>query len=134
MLQRSMRQDAERRVQSSPIVGLARRLELLHQESEEMDDLDPGSEVAALEEEVARNPATDLTDAAVQVMLAAAHIERLREGLVADTEAALHRMERLLRSALSAVLRETGINLAALGGERYTPSYTDPIHRAARYH
>ncbi len=134
MLQRSMRQDAERRVHSSPILGLARRLELLHRESEGMDDLDPVSEVAALEEEIARNPATDLTDAAVQVMLASAHIERLREGLVADTEEALHRMERLLRSALSAVVRETGMDLAEFGGERYTPSYTDPFRRAARYH
>ena len=71
-----------------------------------------------------------LAEAAVQVMLASAYIERVREDLVEDTEVILQKMERLVRSALAAVVRETGVNLAEYGGDRYAPSYTDPFRKS----
>lgn len=121
-------------VHSPPIVSLARRLEGIYQESEDRDVASFGSEILALEREIADNPATSLPEAAIQVMLAAAYVERVREDLVDDTEEALNKMERLIRSALSAVVREAGVNLDEYGGRRYAPEYTDPFCRAAKPH
>jgi hypothetical protein len=33
---------------------------------------------------------------------------------------------------LSAVVRETGVDLTEFGGERYTPVYTDPFRKIVR--
>ena len=121
-------------VHSPPIVSLARRLEGIYRESEDRDVVNFGSEILALESEITENPATSLAEAAIQVMLAAAYVERVREDLVDDTEEALNKMERLIRSALSAVVREAGVDLDEYGGRRYTPEYTDPFCRSAKTH
>ncbi|MDH3595913.1 MAG: hypothetical protein OEU09_23590 [Rhodospirillales bacterium] len=114
-----------------PILSLARRLESLYQQAESFDFLSWGSEISALEDEISASPATSLAEAAVQVMLASAYIERVREDLVEDTDQVLEKMERLVRSALSAVVRESGVNLAEFAGERYAPEYTDPFRRSS---
>ena len=54
-------------------------------------------------------------------MLASAYIERLREDLVDDSEATLAELQDLMRSVLSAFLRETGLDLGEFGGDRYLP-------------
>ena len=66
-------------------------------------------------------------------MLASAYLERVREELVDDTEQILVQMERLIRSALSALVRESGVNLAEFAGERYAPEYTDPFRRSTTW-
>ena len=121
-------------VHKPPIESLARRLECIFQESEDRDMSSFGAEILALEREIAENPATSLAEAAIQVMLAAAYVERVREDLVDDTEEALNKMERLIRSALSAVVREAGVDLDQYGGRRYAPSYTDPFCRCSKLH
>ena len=108
-----------------PILSMARRLEALHGESGTLDVFDFGTEIAALEAEIMANPATSLNEAAVQVMLASAYVERLREDLVDDTEAALRDLQRLMRSVLSAFIRETGLDLAEFGANRYLPGNSE---------
>jgi len=66
-------------------------------------------------------------------MLASAFIERIREDLVGDQDELLRKMERLVRSALSAVVRETGVNLSEFGGDRYTPLSTDPFRQTSHF-
>ena len=116
-----------------PILSLARRLERLYQKEQALDAYCLQTEISALEDEISANPATSLQEAAVQVMLAAAFIERIREDLVGDPDEVLSKMERLMRSALSAVVRETGVNLAEFGGDRYAPIYTDPFGQTSRF-
>ncbi len=116
-----------------PILSLARRLERLYQKEQALDAYFLQNEISALEDEITANPATSLQEAAVQVMLAAAFIERIREDLVGDPDELLRKMERLVRSALSAVVRETGVNLAEFGGDRYAPIYTDPFGQISRF-
>ena len=53
--------------------------------------------------------------------------------LVDDTDQILLKMERLIRSALSAMVRETGVDLAEFAGDRYAPDYTDPFRRSATW-
>ena len=113
-----------------PILALARRLEALHRESGTIDFFDFGTEIAALESEIMASPATSLSEAAVQVMLASAYMERLREDLIDDTEAMLRDLERLMRSVLSAFVRETGLDLAEFGANRYLPGGPDSQEEA----
>jgi hypothetical protein len=131
MLRNANRLDATKIIYNQPILALARRLESLYQEAESFDCLGWESEISALEDEIGANPATSLAEAAVQVMLVAAYIERVREDLVEDADQVLDRMERLVRSVLSAVVRESGVNLAEFAGERYAPEYTDPFRRSS---
>lgn len=133
MLQETKSSCATEQTHNAPILALAKRLEVLYQQAEQFDFSSWGSEISALEDEIAANPATSLPEAAVQVMLVSAYIERVREDLVDDTDLILQNMERLVRSALSALVRETGVNLAEYGGERYAPSYTDPFHQSPVY-
>lgn len=132
MLQDSNRLEAIEITHNPPILSLARRLESLYQQAESFDFLTWGSEISALEDEISASPATSLAEAAVQIMLASAYIERVREDVVEDTDEVLEKMERLVRSALSAVVREAGVNLAELAGERYAPEYTDPFRRSSQ--
>jgi hypothetical protein len=131
MLHNADRLETTEITHNPPILSLARRLESLYQKAESFDFLSWGSEISALEDEISASPATSLAEAAVQVMLASAYIERVREDLVEDTDQVLEKMERLVRSALSAVVRESGVNLAEVAGERYTPEYTDPFRRSS---
>ena len=131
----TMRASENRPIQfpNPPILSLASRLERLYQKEQALDVNSLQTEIAALEDEIAANPATSLQEAAVQVMLAAAFIERIREDLVGDPDELLMKMGRLVRSALSAVVRETGVNLAEFGGDRYAPVYTDPFRQSSRF-
>jgi len=127
-MQRAITNHQAMNLASDPtILRLARRLEMLHQESGTSGFFEIGAEISELESEIMANQATSLSDAAVQVMLASAYIERLREDLVDDTEATLVSLERLMRSVLSAFLRETGLDLAELGGNRYLPGNPDAL-------
>lgn len=133
MLNSEKRLDPNKPTHNPPILSLARRLETLYQQAESFDFLSWGSEISALEDEISANPATSLPEAAVQVMLASAYLERVREELVDDTDQVLLKMERLIRSALTAVVRETGVDLAEFAGDRYAPEYTDPFRRSATW-
>jgi hypothetical protein len=133
MLNSEKRLEAIEQTHNPPILSLARRLEALYQQADSCDFLSWGSEISALEDEISASPATCLPEAAVQIMLASAYLERVREELVDDTEQILHQMERLIRSALSALVRESGVNLAEFAGERYAPEYTDPFRRSTTW-
>ncbi|MDJ0609043.1 MAG: hypothetical protein QNJ67_08690 [Kiloniellales bacterium] len=113
---------------------MARRLEGIYRELEGRDVATLGPEILALEQEIADSPATGLQEAAIQVMLAAAYVERLREDLVDDTEDALDKMQRLMCSALSAIVRESGVDLDDVGGQRYAPEYQDSLWRFPKPH
>lgn len=125
-------QTAGEQGQVHPILNLARRLEQAYQQDETTGTLIDRGEILELEDEITKNPALSLPEAAIQVMLAAALIERAREDLIADTDDMLNKMERLVRSALSAVVRESGVDLSEYAGERYAPSHTDPFRRQSR--
>ena len=113
-----------------PILSVARRLEQLYQETDNADSRLWAGLASALEREIAANPASNLSEAAVQMMLASAYIEHLREDLVEDVDAKLDEMSRLLRSALNALVRDAGVDLSEYAGERYAPRHTDPFrHR-----
>ena len=127
-------QRARSLVHSPPIVSLARRLEGIYRELEGRDVATLGPEILALEQEIADSPATGLQEAAIQVMLAAAYVERVREDLVDDTEDALDKMQRLMCSALSAIVREAGVDLDDVGGQRYAPEYQDTLCRFPKPH
>ena len=133
MLNSEKRLDPAQPTHNPPILSFARRLETLYQQADSFDFLSWGSEISALEDEISANPATSLPEAAVQIMLASAYLERVREELVDDTDQILLKMERLIRSALSAMVRETGVDLAEFAGDRYAPDYTDPFHRSATW-
>jgi hypothetical protein len=85
MQQETRTQDSILQTHTPPILNVARRLELLHRETTLADQLDWCTEIAELEDEITSSPATSLSEAAVQVMLASAYIERVREDLVEDT-------------------------------------------------
>jgi hypothetical protein len=125
MQQETRTQDSILQTHTPPILNVARRLELLHQETTLADQLDWCTEITELEDEITSSPATSLSEAAVQVMLASAYIERVREDLVEDTDAVLAKLEQLIRSALAAFLRETGIDLTEFGGKRYLPGQAE---------
>ena len=113
-----------------PILSVARRLEQLYQEMDNADHRLWSGLVSALEQEIAATPASSLREAAIQMMLASAYIEHLREDLVDDVDGLLDRMSCLLRSALNALVRDAGVDLSEYAGERYAPSHTDPFqHR-----
>jgi hypothetical protein len=131
MLRNGNRLEAAEIDYNPPILSLARRLESLYQQTESLDLVSWDSEISALEDEISASPATSLAEAAVQIMLVSAYIERVREDLVADTDQILEKMDRLVRSVLSAVVRETGVDLTEFGGERYAPEYTDPFRRSS---
>ncbi len=108
-----------------PILNVARRLEVLYQQIALIDQRDWCAEISDLEDEITASPATSLSEAAVQMMLASAYIERAREDLVDDMDAMLAKLGRLMHSALAAFMRETGIDLSEYGGERYLPRKAD---------
>lgn len=116
----------------SRLLRNARRLEELYREMNKVDDLDLYSEAVDIENSIAETPAGSVEEAAVQLMLVAGFLECLRTDEGIDPENLLENMERLTRSALSAVLRDTGIDLAEYGGERYVPKRTDPFLEARR--
>ncbi len=124
--------DLAKQTHSPLILNLARRLEMLYREEESQGTFLLGAEIEALENEITEIPASTLQEAAVQIMLVSAFIERAREDLAEDPDDLLRQMEQLVRSALSAVVRETGVNLSEFGGDRYAPVYTDPFHQRAR--
>ncbi len=124
--------DLTTQTHSPLILNLARRLELLYREEQSQGTFSLGAEIEALESEIAENPASTLQEAAVQIMLVSAFIERAREDLAEDPDGLLRQMDQLARSALSAVVRETGVNLSEFGGDRYAPVYTDPFRQRAR--
>ena len=108
-----------------PILNVARRLEVLYQQTALIDQRKWCAEISDLEDEITASPATSLSEAAVQMMLASAYVERAREDLVDDMDAMLAKLDRLMQSALAAFVRETGIDLSEYGGDRYLPRKSD---------
>ena len=113
--------------EDSAIETLARRLESMQESPDtvalEVDE----TEVQALEDAIAESPASNATESAIQLMLAAAYLERAREGLANPDEALLSRLYLLIRSALSGLVEGAEVDLSDFGLERYAPSHTDPF-------
>ncbi len=86
--------------------------------------------IAALEACIAALEAQDLSEAAVQLMLAGALVERRREGLIEDDARLLAQLEALTRSALSALCRISGFDLKPYGGDPYLPAARPILGRA----
>ncbi len=128
---RSREPDAE--PSESTLLRQARRLEALYRESNRGDHcIDLYNEILVVEDHIAMTPASDLSEAAVQLMLVSAFAECLRTSDGDDPVGLLDKMERLARSALSIVVLHAGIDLADYGGERYTPERTNPFRKACR--
>ncbi|MDH3239665.1 MAG: hypothetical protein OEO83_03275 [Alphaproteobacteria bacterium] len=88
----------------------------------QVTDLDPETRdalehLAVLEDNISRTLALNLTDAAVQVMLAISLVERIEERLVHDEGDTLRRIQSLLFSVLNAIAEESGADLPTCGAE-----------------
>ncbi len=119
------RQEAPRRG-STTIREKAAELDRLYREWDELNALeafDVDQRISAIEEEITGLPAVCLADAAVQLMIATAHLEYLRSEAEGWEEAPLDNSRGLLRSALNAIAAVGGLDLRALGAEHYLPDF-----------
>lgn len=87
----------------------------------------------AAEKLVASEPARNLAEAAVQIMLAVSRAQVLGTRGLSDEERAdaAAELERLLQSALPVVADAAGIDLADYGRAYYADRRTDPFYRGA---
>ena len=88
-----------------------------------LEAMDVDDRISTIEKEIAALPAVCLADAAVQLMIANAHLEYLRSEAEDWEEAPLDAARGLLRSALNAVAAVGGLDLTALGAENYLPDF-----------
>lgn len=112
---------AERRGPETTIPELAGELKALYRQWDRLttfESFDVDARISGIEQEIAARPARGLTDAAVQLMIAAAYLESI-EGLQGCEQATLDKAMRLIRSALGAVAAEEGLALADIGGAYY---------------
>ena len=80
--------------------------------------------IAHAENELSAIRAANVDEAAVQVMLLSGLIDDLRATHPDDV---LTRMNRLARSVLAVLVRESGVDLTDFGGAHYVPDHTDPF-------
>lgn len=118
----------------STMFRYARRLEELHNEMNKDDHIDLYSEAEQIESSMSEIAATGIDEAAVQLMLVAGYLECIRENQEGEFVALIKSMERLTRSALSAVVKKANIDLTEFGGERYVPERTNPFPKALSLH
>lgn len=103
------------------IPELARELNALYRQWDRLttfESFDVDARISGIEQEIADRPARGLTDAAVQLMIAAAYLESI-EGVQGCEQVCLDKALRLIRSALGAVAAEEGLALEDVGGAYY---------------
>ncbi|MDJ0946253.1 MAG: hypothetical protein QNJ30_22615 [Kiloniellales bacterium] len=104
----------------------AEELNRLYRQWDELnafEALDVDERIGAIESEVTALPAVCLADAAVQLMIATAHLEYLRSEAEDLEPALLDEARVLLRSSLNAIAVVGGLELRALGAEHYLPDF-----------
>lgn len=119
------RQEAPRRG-STTIRDRAAELDRLYRKWDELNALeafDVDQRISAIEKEITGLPAVCLADAAVQLMIATAHLEYLRSEAEGWEETPLDNAGGLLRSALNAITAVGGLDLRALGAEHYLSDF-----------
>ena len=103
------------------IPELAQELNALYRQWDRLttfESFDVDARISGIEQEIAARPARGLTDAAVQLMIAAAYLESI-EGVQGCEQVCLDKAMRLIRSALGAVAAEEGLALEDVGGAYY---------------
>lgn len=114
---------------STTIREKAAELDRLYREWDDLsalDAFDVEDRIGAVEKEVTGLPAVCLADAAVQLMIATAHLEYLRSESEGREEAPLDNARTLLRSALNAIAAVGGLDLRDLGAEHYLSDFAKP--------
>ena len=112
---------AEPRGAETTIPDLARELKALYRQWDcltSFESFDVDARISGIEQEIAARPARGLTDAAVQLMIAAAYLESI-EALEGCEQVTLEKAMQLIRSALGAVAAEEGLALEDIGGAYY---------------
>ena len=139
----------------APILRFARRLEALNRHSDVLDVLELGeverdrvpgdggnghgkagqdwemieASILVTEDLISDTSARNLDEAAVQLMLACTAAEALHTGVVGEQADLANKAEKLVRSALTEILRHTDIDLSEFGVERYVVDYDDLVIR-----
>ena len=104
----------------------ATELDRLYRKWDDLNALDAfevDDRIGTIEKEITALPAVCLADAAVQLMIATAHLEYLRSEVEGWEEAPLDNARTLLRSALDAIAAVGGLDLRSLGAEHYLPDF-----------
>ena len=104
------------------IPELARELNALYRQWDHLtsfESCDVDARISGIEREIAARPAHGLTDAAVQLMIAAAYLESLEAEPENRTSRTLRQVRTLTRSALAAIAAAEGLDLSALGAANY---------------
>lgn len=123
---RLRRADAPRPAATIP--ELARELNALYRQWDRLttfESFDVDARINGIEQEIADRPARGLTDAAVQLMIAAAYLESI-EGLEGCERATQDKAMRLVHSALGAVAFGEGLALEDVGGTYYLAGLAGP--------
>ncbi len=110
---------------SATIAELARELNVLYGHWDRLttfESFDVDARISGIEQEIASLPARGLTDAAVQLMIAAAYLESI-ERLEGCERATQDKALRLVRSALGAVATDAELALADLGATYYLADF-----------
>ncbi len=113
----------------STIRAKAEELDRLYRKWDELnalEALDVDDRIGAIEREITDLPAVCLADAAIQLMIATAHLEYLRSEAQSPERAPMDDARELLRSALNAIAAVGGLELRALGAEHYLPDFAKP--------
>lgn len=111
---------------STTIRDKASELDRLYRQWDELnalDAMDVNECISAIEREITDLPAVCLADAAVQLMIATAHLDYLRSESEGWQETPLDNARGLLRSALNAIAAVGGLELRALGAEHYLSDF-----------
>ncbi len=111
---------------STTIRTKAEELNRLYRQWDELnalEALDVDDRICAIEKEITALPAVCLADAAVQLMIATAHLEYLRSEAEEPEQGSLDDTRGLLRSALNAIAVVGGLELRSLGAEHYLPDF-----------
>ncbi len=114
------------RRETTSIRAKAEELDRLYRKWDELnalEALDVDDRIGAIEREITDLPAVCLADAAIQLMIATAHLEYLRSEIQGQERVPLENARELLRSALNAIAAVGGLELRALGAEHYLPDF-----------
>lgn len=112
--------------ESTSIRAKAEELDRLYRKWDELnalEALDVDDRIGVIEREITDLPAVCLADAAIQLMIATAHLEYLRSEIRGQERAPLENARELLRSALNAIAAVGGLELRVLGAEHYLPDF-----------
>lgn len=114
------------RREQSRILHLARQLAATHAAGDGTDDGRPadGVELRALERMISLTPAASIEDACVQIMLVLSSVADIEDHEERE------KSQRLLWSALNAMMRGSEKDMSPYGREFYAPAHLDPWERS----